>query len=180
MLSITVPEREIFDEKTGEFIYTKETTLQLEHSLVSLSKWESKWHVPFIHTPNLSIEQTLDYFRCMTITKNVDPLVYQCLTADNINRIKAYIDDPMTATTITERNAGPRNREILTSEVLYYQMIALGIPFECQKWHLNRLIMLIRVCAAKNQTPKKMGKTELANRNRALNAARKKRLNTKG
>ena len=180
MLSITVPEREIFDDATGEFIYIKETTLQLEHSLVSLSKWESKWHAPFLHTPNMTVDQTLDYVRCMTITKNVNPLVYQCLTTDNIKKIEQYIDDPMTATTVTERNTGSRNREILTSEVLYYQMIALEIPFECQKWHLNRLIMLIRVCAAKNQTPKKMGKTELANRNRALNAARRKQLNTKG
>lgn len=180
MLSITVPEREIFDDATGEFIYIKETTLQLEHSLVSLSKWESKWHAPFLHTQNMTVDQTLDYVRCMTITKNVNPLVYQCLTADNIKQIKQYIDDPMTATTVTERNTGSRNREILTSEVLYYQMIALEIPFECQKWHLNRLIMLIRVCAAKNQTPKKMGKTELANRNRALNEARRKQLNTRG
>lgn len=180
MLSIIVPEAEIFDDIIGEFINTKETVLQLEHSLVSISKWEAKWHVPFMHTSDKTPEQVLDYIQCMTITKNVNPVVYQCLTAKNLKDVEDYIQNPMTATTVTERNVGPRNREIITSEVLYYQMIALNIPFECQKWHLNRLIMLIRVCSAKNQPPKKMGKTELANRNRALNAARRKQLNSKG
>lgn len=180
MLTITVPGREVYNDETEEFVSIKDTTLQLEHSLISISKWESKWHVPFLNTPDMTVEQTLDYVRCMSLKDNVDPTVYQCLTTKNIQQIKDYISDPMTATTINERTTGPRNREILTSEVIYYQMIALTIPFECQKWHLNRLIMLIRVCAIKNQPAKKMGKSELASRNHALNAARRQRLHTKG
>lgn len=180
MLQITVPEKEIYDESTNEFITVKECTLQLEHSLISLSKWESKWCKPFIHTPDKTVEETVDYVKCMTITRHVNPLVYQCLTSKNIREINQYIEAPMTATTFSDDRNGKRNREIITSEILYYQMIALNIPFECQKWHLNRLITLIRVCAIKNQPPKKMSKQELVSRNRALNAARKKQLNSKG
>lgn len=180
MLQITVPEKEIYDESTNEFITVKECTLQLEHSLISLSKWESKWCKPFIHTPDKTVEETIDYVKCMTITQHVNPLVYQCLTSKNIREINQYIEAPMTATTFSDDRNGKRNREIITSEILYYQMIALNIPFECQKWHLNRLITLIRVCAIKNQPPKKMSKQELVSRNRALNEARKKQLNSKG
>lgn len=180
MLQITVPEKEIYDESTNEFIAVKECTLQLEHSLISLSKWESKWCKPFIHTPDKTVEETIDYVKCMTITQHVNPLVYQCLTSKNIREINQYIEAPMTATTFSDDRNGKRNREIITSEILYYQMIALNIPFECQKWHLNRLITLIRVCAIKNQPLKKMSKQELVSRNRALNEARKKQLNSKG
>lgn len=180
MLRLDVPAVEIYNDTTGEFSYTKQTTLQLEHSLISISKWESKWRVPFLHTNPMTSEQLRNYARCMTISTNVDPLVYQCLTPAQIASIQKYIDDPMTATTITERKSAPKSRSIVTSEVLYYQMITLGIPFECEKWHLNRLLMLIRVCAANSETPKKMSKTELANRNRALNAARRKKFNSKG
>ena len=180
MLHITVPEKEIFNDSTGEFLYVKECTLQLEHSLVSISKWESKWCKPFIHTNDKSYEEVIDYIKCMTITQNVNPLVYRCLSADNIKAINDYINSPMTATTFSNNNNGKKNREIITSEILYYQMIALGIPFECQKWHLNRLITLIEVCSIKNQPPKKMSRNEIASRNAALNAARRKRLNSKG
>lgn len=179
MLYITVPEKEIFNESTGEFIYVKECALQLEHSLVSISKWESKWCKPFIHTNDKSYEEVIDYIKCMTITQNVNPLVYRCLSADNIKQINDYINAPMTATTISNNN-GRKNRDIITSEILYYQMITLGIPFECQKWHVNRLITLIEVCSIKNQPPKKMSRNEIASRNAALNAARRKRLNSKG
>lgn len=179
MLLITVPGKELFDEATGEFFYIKEQILQLEHSLVSISKWESKWCKPFIHTTDKTYEEVIDYIKCMTITQNVNPLVYRCLTLDNVEEINKYINAPMTATTFSNYN-GRKNREIITSEILYYQMITLGIPFECQKWHLNRLITLIEVCSIKNQPPKKMSKNEIASRNAALNAARRKRLNSKG
>lgn len=180
MLTITVPARELYDDVAEEFVTTKETTLQLEHSLISISKWESKWHIPFLNTPEMTPDQMYDYIRCMSIKDNVDPVTYRCLTSDNVRQIQEYISDPMTATTVNERNSKPHGREIITSEVLYYQMIALTIPFECQKWHLNRLLMLIKVCAIKNQPPKKMGKHELASRNRALNAARRQQYHTKG
>lgn len=179
MLQITVPGREMFNEATNEFFTTKPTELQLEHSLVSLSKWESKWHVPFLGKGEKTIEQTMDYIKCMTITQNVSPMVYMALTDDNINKVNDYINDPMTATTFN--NLGqPPSREIVTSEVIYYWMVSLNIPMECQKWHLNRLLTLIRVCNVKNSPPKKMSQREIMNRNAALNAARRKKLNSKG
>lgn len=180
MLQIIIPETEMFNEDTGEFITVKRQVLQMEHSLISLSKWEEKYHKPFLHTSEMTPEETLYYVKCMTITQNVDDIVYQCLTSENLKAINDYIKNPMTATTISEHVAGKKSREILTNEVLYYDMISCGIPFECQKWHLNRLIMLIRVCTAKNQPPKKMSRNEIANRNRTLNAARRKKLNTNG
>ena len=180
MLKITIPAREMFDEVKQEFINTKEQTLQLEHSLVSLSKWESKWHKPFIDNRNLSTEETIDYIRCMTLTQNVDPEVYQYLSKENIKQINEYNSDPMTATTFSNERSKGSGKEVLTSEILYYDMIALGIPFECQKWHLNRLITLIKVCSIKQNPPQKMSKGDIMRRNAELNAARRKQFNTKG
>lgn len=180
MLQITVPERELWDEINEEFISIKETTLQLEHSLVSLSKWESKWCKPFLTAQDKTMEETIDYVKCMTLTQKVNPLVYRCLTNENMEAINQYITSPMTATTFNEDKNGKRNREQVTAEIVYYWMIALNIPFECQKWHLNRLLTLIRVCNIKNQPPKKMSRQEIMSRNAALNAARRKRLNSKG
>ena len=187
MLKITIPaqeDTELFDERTEEFITIKgnrkEQTLQLEHSLVSLSKWESKWHKPFMEDNNKTQEEMIDYVRCMTLTSNIDPEIYNYLSQENIKEINEYIKNPMTATTINDRSQGPHNSEILTSELIYYYMIAAGIPFECQKWHLNRLITLIRICGIKSEKPKMMGRADVMSRNAALNAARRKKLNTKG
>ena len=185
MLWITIPPaiKEDFDDETNEFIYTvasKEQTLKLEHSLVSLSKWESKWCKPFLSTNDKSREEVLDYIKCMTLTQNVDPDVYERLTNENIRQIEEYIDAPMTATTISNEENGKKNHEIVTAEIIYYWMIALQIPVEFEKWHLNRLIMLIRVCNEKNRPRKKLSKKEAANRNAALNAARRKKFNTRG
>lgn len=179
MLHIVIPEEELFDEQKEEFIVAKEQKLQLEHSLVSLSKWESKWHKPFL-SGERTFDEAIDYVRCMTLTPNVDPNIYLRLTQKNMCEINAYIDDPMTATTFYEDGCGSRNREIVTSELIYYWMITLNIPFECQKWHLNRLLTLIRVCNIKNQPPKKRSRSEIMSRNAALNAARRKQLNSKG
>lgn len=185
MLQITIPATvtEEFDEELNEFIYKpalKEQTLQLEHSLVSLSKWESKWCKPFLYSKNKTDEEILDYVKCMTITQNVNPEVYTRLSSQNVEAINNYIDAPMTATTFSSDKNGKKNREIITAELIYYWMIALNIPFECQKWHLNRLLTLIRVCNIKNAPPKKMSKRDIMNRNAALNAARRKQLNSKG
>lgn len=180
MLQITIPAVELFDETINEFVYTKEQTLQLEHSLVSLSKWEAKWGKAFLSKNEKTKEEVLDYVKCMTITPNVKPEVYNLLTTENFAQINKYIEAPMTATYISEDKTGKGNREIVTSELIYYWMIALNIPFECQKWHLNRLLTLIRVCNIKNAPPKKRSRRELMSRNAALNAARKKQLNTKG
>lgn len=180
MLIITIPSQELFNEATQEFVSSKEQTLQLEHSLVSVSKWESKWRKPFLSKESKTVEETLDYIRCMTITQNVNPDIYNFLTNDNIKAINDYIDSPMTATTFSELGSKTGNREIITSELIYYWMIALNVPMECQKWHLNRLLTLIRVCNVKNTPPKKMSRKEIMSRNASLNAARRRKLNTKG
>lgn len=181
MLQITIPSSELWDEKNNQFVQLKSTTLSLEHSLVSLSKWESKWCKPFLSKDEKTTEEILDYIKCMTLTQNVDPVAYKCLTSDNIERIREYIDNPHSATTINEdATSGPKSREVVTSELIYYWMIALQIPFECQKWHLNRLLTLIKVCNIKNQPPKKMTQRQIMSRNAALNAARRQRLNSRG
>lgn len=181
MLVVHVPESERFDEATNEFIYVKETNIQLEHSLVSLSKWESRWHKPFFHpTMKKSNEETLDYIRCMTITQNVKPETYYALTKENITQIQQYIDDPMTATTFSNQQIGPPNREIITAELIYYWMISYNVPVEFEKWHLNKLLALIHVISIKNDKPKKMSKKAIMSRNAALNAARRKQFNTRG
>ena len=180
MLQIIIPATELWDEKREIFINTKEQILQLEHSLVSLSKWESKWCKPFLSKEAKTIDETIDYIKCMTITQNVDPDVYYAITRNNIEEVNKYIEAPMTATTFSKTTNGKPNREQITAELIYYWMIALNIPFECQKWHLNRLLTLIKVCDIKNQAPKKMGRNEQLRSNAALNAARRKHYNTKG
>lgn len=180
MLTIHIPESEGFDENTNEFITIKACTLTLEHSLVSISKWESKWKKPFINGKPKTDEEFKDYVRCMTITPQIDPLVYELITPDVIKQIMDYIEDPMTATWFNDKNKKKSKKEILTSEVIYYMMIAQQIPMECQKWHLNRLMTLIRVCSEKNAPQKKMSKSEIYARNRALNAQRRAKYNTKG
>lgn len=182
MLQITVElSPEGWDELKQEFVDPITITLQLEHSLVSISKWESKWCKSFITTPDKTIEETIDYVKCMTITPNVTEEVYKCLSNENITQINKYIAAPMTATYFNDSKQGKGVREAVTSELIYYWMISLNIPFDpCQDWHLNRLIALIRVCQIKNAPPKKMSRGEIMSRNAALNAARKQQLNTKG
>lgn len=180
MLTITIPATELWDEVNQEFISTKAQTLQLEHSLVSLSKWESKWCKPFFSKKEKTSEETIDYIKCMVLTKGVSSDIYRCLSANNIEEINAYIEAPMTATWFNNDKSGSKNRELITSELIYYWMIALNIPFECQKWHLNRLLTLIKVCSIKNQPAKKMSRREIMSRNAALNAARRKQLGTNG
>lgn len=180
MLRIAIPGREIWDEKSENFIQIKGAVLQLEHSLVSLSKWESKWHKPFQGNEEKTFEEMTDYIRCMTLTQNVNPLVYTLIDEDIMKKVSDYIADPMTATWFSKDDKSPPSREIITAEIIYYWMITLNIPFECQKWHLNRLITLIRVCGAKNAPAKKMNRRQLAKRNAALNAARRKQLNSRG
>jgi hypothetical protein len=181
MLEITIPAVEAYDEVNNEFITViNEQTLRLEHSLVSLAKWESKWRKPFLSQKQRTLEETIDYVKCMTITQNVDPMVYQCLNNSHIKQINDYIENPMTATTFVKEQGGKSNGERVTAELIYYWMISLNIPVEFQKWHLNRLLTLIKVCSIKNQPPKKMSRNEILSRNAALNAQRRQQLNTKG
>ena len=151
----------------------------MEHSLVSLSKWESRWHKPFLSKNDKSGEEMLDYIRCMTITQNVPDEVYFALDTNELMKINDYLNDSMTATTITKQQGKSRG-EIITSEIIYYWMISLQIPFECEKWNLNRLLTLIEVCNIKNSPGKKMSKSEIMRRNRTLNAARKQQMHTRG
>lgn len=187
MLEITIPESELFDEEIEEFINIKSCKLVLEHSLVSLSKWESKWKKPFLNIKqeNRKPEEIVDYIRCMTITQNVNPIVYLTLSEENVKVITDYIGDEATATTIvTNENNGRGGRSIngepITSELIYYWMISLQIPMECQKWHLNRLITLIRVCNIKNSPPKKTSRREKIADYKRINDARRKQMNSKG
>lgn len=179
MLKIVVPASDLFDEANDLFIQGKEQVLQLEHSLVSLSKWESKWKKPFLSKDDKTLEETIDYIKCMTITQNVDDTVYYRLTNENILAVNAYIDNPMTATSFGKEE-GRGSKEVITAEIIYYWMIAHTIPFECQKWHLNRLLTLVRVCNIKNAPAKKMSKRDAARRNAELNAQRRAALKTGG
>ena len=157
----------------------EEQILELEHSLLSLSKWESKWCKPFLNGKDKTSEEVMDYIKCMTLTEGVPETAYLYIDNEQYKLINDYIAAPMTATTISEP-PGKVSREIMTSELLYYYMIAANIPFECERWHLNRLLTLIRICSIKSQPEKKRPINEVMKSNAALNAARKKQFNTKG
>lgn len=179
MLEIRIPQNELFDEKTQEFITVNAQTLTLEHSLLSISKWESKWHIPFLDKKEKTPEQLLDYIRCMSISKNVDPNVLKAIAPTQMKEINDYINNPMTASTVHTPQRGG-GREVVTSELIYYWMITSGIPFECEKWHINRLLMLIKICGAKSGSDKKMSRGQVMKQNAALNAARRKKYHSKG
>ena len=180
MLTIDIKQTEYFDEGKQEFIAVKGQTVVLEHSLVSLSKWESKWCKPFLTDKPKSFEESLYYIECMTLTQNVKPETFLVLATSNMDVVTSYIQAPMTATTFSNNSNRITKREVITSELIYYWMIALNIPFECQKWNLNRLLTLINVCNIKNQPPAKMSKAQTLKKQAALNAARKNALNTRG
>ena len=179
-ITITVPKTELWDPIKEEFINIKEQTLVMEHSLLSVDKWESKWRKPYLSSDDKSALEVIDYLRCMTITKNVDPNVYFAIPEKELRRINEYITNPMTATTFNDRNERRGRREIITSEIIYWQMTQLNIPMEWEKRHLNKLLTLIRVAAIKSQAPKQMTKADIAKQNRALNAARRKRSGSRG
>lgn len=191
---IVIEPHEGWDSQKEEFIHTDRVTLCLEHSLVSLSKWESKHKKPYLKKEDKTDEEILDYIKCMTITQNVDDSVYKLLTTKDLEKINDYIMDPMTATWFNENNANnnhqqnytpKKNRtEQITSELIYYWMISYNIPMQCEKWHLNRLLTLIRIFSVKdaeaNGKGNKMSKRDILSQNRALNEARRKALGSKG
>jgi hypothetical protein len=180
VLQIKVPLSEEFDERTSEFAVAEEVSLTLEHSLVSLSKWESKYEVPFLGPKPISHEEMLDYIRMMILgDPPPDDVVYR-LSSLELNQINEYVNAKMTATWFNERDAPRPRREIITAELIYYWMISLNIPFECQHWHLNRLLTLIRVCNLKNSPKKKMSNADAAAQQRELNALRRQQLGTTG
>lgn len=180
MLTIIVPGDEFFDEESQEFVTRGDVKIELEHSLVSLSKWESKFEKPFLIAEEKTNEEILAYIECMVLTPEIPPEVFSRLTSDNYDKIDEYIEAKMTATWFSENPSAPRTSEVITSELIYYWLVTFNIPFECQHWHLNRLFTLIKVCNVKNAKPKKMSRSELAARNRELNEQRKKQLGTRG
>jgi len=179
MLPVHVSGQEFWDEAKEQFIFGSDVTLKLEHSLISISKWESKWQVPFYDSEKTE-EMVKDYIRCMTLNTGIDPEVYDRLSAQNIDEINEYIASPMTASTIKDDKKSSGSKERITSELIYYWMTAFNIPFECEKWHINRLIMLVRICSEKNKPTKKMSAREVMAQNKALNAARRAKLHSKG
>lgn len=183
MLKITIPPCKYWDSKR-EIFFTypeKPITLQLEHSLVSLSKWEAKWNKPFLAKfKERTNDELRDYVRCMTVTQNVDETVYKFIPDAILMEVVKYIEAPMTATTFSNNRNEPPSREIVTSELIYYWMTAFQIPFTCEKWHLNRLMTLIKICNIKNAPQKKMSPNELKARNSALNKSRRNALHSRG
>lgn len=187
MLKLQILGDEYYDEEHECFVTNgKPITLNLEHSLISVSLWESKYKKPFLKKSKDEIQMTPEelkyYIQCMTLNKDVDPTVYDRLTTENVTKILEYIDDSMTATWFNDKNSkkAPQSGKATTSELIYYWMIANGIPFECQKWHLNRLITLIRVCNAEGAPAKKMSKKDIMAQNAALNKMRRAKHHTKG
>ena len=190
MLTIIVPAKEAWNDSTQEFITTKEQKLCLEHSLVSLSKWEAKYHKPFIGNTQKTQEEILYYIQCMTLTQNVDPVIYSVLGEKELKEINDYISDSRTATWFNERipsgatqKTPSKSGEQVTSELIYYWMVSFQIPFECQKWHLNRLLTLIRICKIKEGQQNKngkMSKRDILSQNAAINAARRAKMHSKG
>lgn len=180
MLQIKIPAFEAYDSINNLFINVGEQNLNLEHSLLSISKWEAKFCKPFLNSESLTDFEINYYIQCMVINQNVDPLVFMHIPKEVYDEIADYIKSPMTATRINDFNDKPKKKEIITSELIYYWMITYNIPVEFQKWHINRLLTLIKVCDIKNAPQKKMGRNEILNRNRSLNEARKKALHSKG
>lgn len=179
MLTLVVAAREFYDDKQEIFVNVQEQTICLEHSLISLRRWESNWQKPYLSKTPKNQMETFDYIRCMSINKEISLETVMSLSDNQLKQIHQYIESPMTATTFAKDDTPP-SRQILTADMIYWQMIDNQIPFECEKWHLNRLFTLIRVCGIKRQKPKKMGKQELMSRNRQLNQARRAQMNSKG
>jgi hypothetical protein len=180
MLTIIVGAVDVYDEGADKFSTQGGVELQLEHSLVSLSKWESEFEKPFLGKDVKTPEEILAYVRCMILTPNPPGDFLEKLSKENLEAINTYIERKMTATWFSDQPGAPGSREVITSELIYYWMSVFSIPFACETWHLNRLFTLIRICNVKQSKPKKMSRAEIAARNRELNAQRKAQLGTKG
>lgn len=178
MITVTIPGGEYFDQDTSSFIAIRPKTVTMEHSLLSISKWESKWHKPFFADNIQKFKKTqreiYDYFRCMSITPNMTAEDFAGLPQAELIRVQEYMNDPMTATWFNDRRKRPPSKKIITAEVIYSQMAEFGIPFDiCEKWHINRLMTLLRVCGERNVTPEKKKKSDIAKEYAALNKARR-------
>lgn len=179
MFKLTLPAVELYDDFTQTFIVREETTLELEHSLLSISKWESVYEKPFLSKEEKSLEEERFYVKCMDTKGNVTDDIMKSLSVYELAEVRQYMEKKCTATTINSRERPSSKNEILTSEVIYYMMIAMEVPIECETWNINRLLMLIRVCAVKNN-PKKMGMKDIMRDNAALNKARRASMGSRG
>lgn len=180
MLRLIIPGTELFDEEKNEFLTIDDVTIDLEHSLISLSKWESKFQKPFLSPGDKSRDELMYYIECMIFSPGVDPAIVSNFESPQINAIQAYIESAQSATTFGEMPSKKVRNEVITSELIYYWMVAFNIPWEAQHWHLNRLFSLIRICNIKNSKPQRMSKQDIAQRNRALNEQRRQQLGTRG
>ena len=181
MLEIRIDGKEFWNQEKEEFVNTKGITLRLEHSLISVSKWEAKYKRPFLSDGPKTLQETYDYISFMSLDRNVNMTELEGITEEDYKKILDYIHDPMTATKITQNAKNkPSSNHVLTSEEIYYDMTALNIPFECEKWHLNRLLTLIQIASIKNEPPKKMSKSEIYRQNSELNKARRAKYRSKG
>lgn len=180
MYRLVLPSSEYFDSVNNEFITVPGKTYKLEHSLISVSKWEAKYHRPFLSPtkgPNTR-QEVLDYISCMSISEEIDPMILRSMSNAKVQEVMEYINNPMTATTFNEKNSNRRkaaSNTFMTSEVIYWQMASFGIPYECEKWHLNRLLTLIRVCDEKGQPAKKMSQNDILRQYAGVNAKRRRK-----
>lgn len=180
MLRLTIEGEEFFDESTNTFVEVESSVVDLEHSLLSLSKWESKFEKPFLSTTDKTPRETLAYIECMVLTEGFNPLLIQTLSRENLQQVNEYINSTQSATTFGLMPETKGKGETITAELIYYWMVAFNIPFDCEVWHLNRLFSLIRICNIKQGKPKRMSKHQIAQQYHELNAKRKAELGTSG
>lgn len=180
MLTITVPKTELFDERTEEFITLPPVVLELEHSLASLSKWESIVEKPFLGKTEKTAAETRFYIECMIVTPDFPRGIVQRMSRENLDQINAYLESAQSATRFGDMPKKSVQNEVVTAELIYYWLVAFRIPFEVETWHLNRLFSLIRICNAKNSPPKKRSAREIAAERRRLNEQRRQQYGTTG
>lgn len=179
MLDIIIPATEQFDERTMQFVETKEQKLTLEHSLISISKWEAKWKISYIDTKDKTRDQRLDYIRCMSLKGDISDDVLYSIAPQEMQKINNYINDSMSAT-VVKNTGGSASNQFTTSELIYSWMVGYQIPVEFEKWHLSRLLTLIKVISEENKPKKKMTPSEIAARNKALNAKNRAKYHSRG
>lgn len=183
MLRIEIEGTQLWDEENEQFIVTEPMKLYLEHSLVSISKWESVYRRPYLFPQTFSKKETIDYIKCMCLDNDISDDVFYAIYGNSklMKEIDDYINSSPTATTINDNDTKKhRNSEKITSELIYYWMVANEIPFECENWHIERLLTLIQVCNVKNRPPKKQSMKDIYARNKSLNAARRAKHHSKG